>query len=504
MVVAKSRLEPSPLDKTALEWLANRGISEEVANEYSLLSTLYRFNGERERRGAICFPYTNDGSIYSWKLRSLAGKFYSCSGSPSTLFGIENISIGNDLFIVEGEMDVLAMRMAGYKAVSMPHGALDKPLSEAGGFSSVQKLKSLGDANEYIEAAGRVFIALDNDGPGDITSEEIARRVGKEKCWRVKFGEHKDANDALLAEGVAFMQLCVKKAEPWPVSGLYDAMTYRDEVFNGYDNGVGAGKTTGYRTVDNLYTVADGQLTVVTGVPGSGKSEWCDQLMINLASSEGWTFAVCSFENEPRYHLPKLLSKHLSKPFFKGPSPRATREEVERGLEWVNDHFFFLHQKDGSLTEIDDIISRIKIAVLRYGVRGVIIDPYNFISKSTKDMSETDWVSEMLTKLKLLATQLEIHIWFVAHPTKMQRGQDGKIMVPGGYDISGSANWFNKTDNGITVHRTKESPTIAEIHVWKIRFAWLGKMGNTKLSYNTVTTRYEEIPEEIMEDWPNL
>ena len=226
--------------------------------------------------------------------------------------------------------------------------------------------------------------------------------------------------------------------------------------------------------------------------------------MINLASSEGWTFAVCSFENEPRYHLPKLLSKHLSKPFFKGPSPRATREEVERGLEWVNDHFFFLHQKDGSLTEIDDIISRIKIAVLRYGVRGVIIDPYNFISKSTKDMSETDWVSEMLTKLKLLATQLEIHIWFVAHPTKMQRGQDGKIMVPGGYDISGSANWFNKTDNGITVHRTKESPTIAEIHVWKIRFAWLGKMGNTKLSYNTVTTRYEEIPEEIMEDWPNL
>ena len=41
-----------------------------------------------------------------------------------------------------------------------------------------------------------------------------------------------------------------------------------------------------------------GELTIVTGVPNSGKSEWIDALLINLALREQWTFAMCSMENK--------------------------------------------------------------------------------------------------------------------------------------------------------------------------------------------------------------
>jgi twinkle protein len=496
MVKEKSRLDVDKLGEKAVEWLGGRGISEETARVYGVKQTVRFMQTTGRKEGVICFPYFNSGEPYAWKMRAVSSKAFQCSGAPSTLFGIEHVEVGEPLIIVEGEMDVLAMREAGIYSVGLPHGSLDKPLADgAAEFEDTPKLKALWEAREHIEAAPYIYIALDDDKAGNITSEEIARRVGKEKCWRVSFGEHNDANGALLSGGSDLVKDIVAQAEPWPVSGLYDAMSYKDEVMTLYDKGLGKGLSTGYASIDTYYTIAPGQLTVVTGVPGSGKSELLDQILLNMAEREGHCFALCSFENEPYYHIPKLISKRLRKPFFNGSFPRATSSEVEAAYEWVNRHFCFLHQKDGSLTDIEDIIDRIKASVLRYGVRGVVIDPYNFISKKNKEMSETDWVSEMLTKLKLLATSLDLHIWFVAHPTKMQRGQDGKVLVPSGYDISGSANWFNKTDCGITVHRPDNTSRV-DVHVWKMRFAWLGKKGQCSMAYNPISTTYEEVPEE--------
>ena len=37
-----------------------------------------------------------------------------------------------------------------------------------------------------------------------------------------------------------------------------------------------SGASTGYKNVDEFYSVVEGQLTVVTGHPSSGKSEFID------------------------------------------------------------------------------------------------------------------------------------------------------------------------------------------------------------------------------------
>lgn len=41
-----------------------------------------------------------------------------------------------------------------------------------------------------------------------------------------------------------------------------------------------------------------GELTIITGVPNSGKSEWIDALMVNLADRFGWRFGLCSMEKK--------------------------------------------------------------------------------------------------------------------------------------------------------------------------------------------------------------
>ena len=173
---------------------------------------------------------------------------------------------------------------------------------------------------------------------------------------------------------------------PYPVSGLYDVSHFYEEVDDIYEKGIGSGVSTGYDEVDELYTIVEGQLTVVTGHPSSGKSEFVDQIMVNIARDKGWKFGICSFENEPRIHIAKLISKYVGKPFFDGITPRVTKEDLDHWEEVCARSFFFLYQADGSLSTLDSIIERMKVAVMRHGIRGVVIDPYNYISKEKHNL----------------------------------------------------------------------------------------------------------------------
>lgn len=496
----KPAVRRDPADSPALEqrhydWLLNeRGISKETADKLGLFKSEQFFPAVGEKQDAVGFPYFDaDGMIVSAKMRSIQSKAFTCWQSPPAFFNLRNMTEGEDFIIVEGELDAAAMLEAGVNAVSVPNGAPMKVVDGKITPEEDSKFRFLWNAKDLIEKAKRVVIAVDKDSQGEALAEEIARRVGRDRCWRVEWPEGiKDANDYLRANGKEALAAFVAKPTPWPINGLYDALKFEAQINELYENGVGRGASTGYDNVDDLYTIVPGQMTVVTGIPSSGKSEFVDQIMVNLAEEQRWSFAICSFENEPRLHIAKLMSKRARKPFFEGRFNRMPKHEMKAALDWVNDHFVFLHQEDGGLSDLDSILERLRAAVLRMGVRGAVIDPYNFIERP-RDVSETEWISTMLTKIKSFCMAHGIHIWFVAHPTKLQRGQDGKLPVPKGYDISGSAAWFAKADCGMTVHRIPdENPLEAQIHIWKVRFSWVGKQGETRLYYDVGTTRYND------------
>lgn len=499
-LVRKNPADAPKLEDIHFRWLSEeRGISRQTAEKYGLFKTKQFFPAAGEEQDAVAFPYfDSDGQIVSAKMRSIQSKAFTCWQSPPCFFGIQNAPFGGDFVIVEGEVDAISMAEADVPAVSVPNGAPVKVVDGKITPEEDHKFKFLWAAKEHIEKAKRIVIAVDNDGPGKALAEEIARRVGRDRCWIVEWPEGiKDANEMLMQRGKEALAEAVKNAAPWPIAGLYEAMKFKDQVMELYERGMGRGASTGYTNVDDLYTIVPGQMTVVTGIPSSGKSEFVDQVMVNLAEIDKWAFAICSFENEPRLHISKLMAKRAKKPFFEGRVSRMNTEEMKAAYDWVNDHFVFLHQEDGDLADLDSILERIKVAVLRMGVRGAVIDPYNFIDRP-RDMSETEWISTMLTKVRAFAMAHGVHVWFVAHPTKLQRTQDGKLPVPKGYDISGSAAWFAKADCGLTVHRIPdENPLEAQIHIWKCRFSWVGKQGETRLWYDTGTTRYSDFGQDF-------
>jgi len=476
------------LEQRHYEFLKSRGISAQTADAMKLFPAQKYFQRLNKQTDAIGFPYFRNGVFTSAKYRALEGKdFTQDSGGAQDFFGIDNIDPSLPVTIVEGEIDALTLMECGIKNVlSVPSGA---PMKVTGGkvdASEDKRFSFVWNAFDVLQKVPHVVIATDTDTPGQALAEELARRIGKDKCRIAKF-DKKDLNEVFLESGASEVKRIVDEAEPYPVAGLSSASKFIDRLNDLWGKGTGKGTSTGYSNVDEIYTVAQGQLTVVTGYPSSGKSNFVDQLMVNLGRKEDWKFAICSFENAPEVHIARLMEIYKEKRFFDGVN-RMTEQEKEEAFKWVEDHFMFLDSETVEPSTIDSVLERAKVAVARLGIRGLVIDPYNYI-ENRSGMAEHEFISNMLTRIQAFAKAYSVHVWFVAHPSKIARS-NMDLPRPDGMAISGSMAWWAKADCGLTVHRTKTNDV--EIAVWKCRYRWIGTQGETTLGYNKATGTYRE------------
>jgi len=490
-------VEQSALQPYHYQYLATRGISQSTADKMGLFGADKYFAKLEKNSDAIAFPYYREGQLVAVKYRSFPEKaFTQDSGGAHDFFGIDNLVKGQPIVIVEGEIDALTLMEVGISnVVSVPSGA---PIKVADGRSLPSEDKRFSyvwNATEYLDAAPYVILATDQDTAGQALAEELSRRIGKEKCRLAKFPT-KDLNELYLNDPARDtdgydparnITDVLENAIPYPIAGLSSADAYADRLNDLYSKGSGKGFSTGYDSVDNIYTVAPSQLTVVTGYPSSGKSNFVDQLMVNLARNEDWKFAVCSFENQPEIHISRLMELYTKRRFFDG-KDRMTQTEKERAFKWVNDHFVFIDTGGDEPSTIESILDRTKAAIRRMGVRGMVIDPYNYIDLK-HNSTETEAISGMLSKVQKFVKTYDMHCWFVAHPSKIQRSGVEQPR-PDGMSIAGSMAWWAKTDCGLTVHR-KEG--YVELAVWKCRHRWVGTQGETTLLYNKTAGTYSEV-----------
>jgi len=496
----KPTAQPGDPTPALLQWFAKRGISAATVQRNHIWMARNYIAKLGAEVDCIAFPYFRTGVLVNIKFRALSEKaFAQVKGAEKILYGLGDIADVKSAVIVEGELDKLALDEAGIRnVVSVPEGAPEKV--KAGEPDPEEaKFVCLANCAEYLDQLDRIILAVDNDGPGRALAEELARRLGKERCWRVRWPDSgdapcKDANDVLLMHGADVLRECIEAAELYPIAGLHSTFDFVDETLSLYRDGRKRGLSTGWKSLDEYMTIRPGELTVVTGVPGSGKSEFIDALAVNLAHAYGWRFAMCSFENPPDEHIAKLAEKYLGLPFWDGPTRRMSEADLQRAMDWIADRFCLIRFDDEAPT-IEAILEKARAAVMRHGIRGLVIDPYNEIEhRRPSNMIETEYVSQLLGKVKRFAQQHGVHVWFVAHPAKLGRENGGSRPVPTLYDISGSANWVNKADIGIVVHRDLErDPTRAEIHVRKVRFKSVGKIGTVSLRWDRATGRYAEI-----------
>lgn len=483
-------IQPVSTDKsTYLDFMRQRGISHEVCERLGILADTRGINGNKTE--AIGFPYKKEGEVYAIKWRSIPDKGFTQQGSANTFFNLDRLNIEGSILICEGELDCLAIEQAqvGVPCVSVPNGAPIKVSNNKVDPSEDRKFSYIWEAKDVLEGCDKVILAVDNDSAGLALAEELSRRIGKGKCLTVTYPEDcKDANDVLLKHGADVLKEIVSNATPIPIKGLNSAYFYEDRLGSLYSGGEYRGISTGFKSLDKLYTLATGMLTTLTGIPSSGKSQFSSQLMLNTAINDDWKWCVCSFENPIEILIASMCEMYVGKSFFESEN-KMSEEERQRALKFIDDHFVFIDHMGGASSDVKTIISLAQTSCMRLGIRGLLIDPFNYVTLPKGETSETNQISKMLTELQLFAKSSDIHVIFVAHPHKMYPDSNGKTPIPTGHHISGSASWYSKTDHGLSIDRENGEVTLM---CWKCRFRWLGEQGMIKLGFDEVSGRYLE------------
>ena len=158
-------------------------------------------------------------------------------------------------------------------------------------------------------------------------------------------------------------------------------------------------------------------------------------------------------------------------------------------MGWVSKHFYPIVAPDEVAPTLPWILGVARHQIATYGLNGLVIDPFNEVDHTISGrQTETQYISEFLSVIRRFARHHNIHVWLVAHPTKMQKavGGDyaGKYPPPTPYDISGSAHFFNKADNCLCVWRDVwEDSAKIELHIHKVRNRAVGYPGMVELAF---------------------
>ena len=448
------------LGDRAVSWFNKRGISKATLSHWKVSESTEYFPQISKSRKAINFNYYRNGELINVKYRDGEKNFKLVSGAELIFYGLDNIKESKKIYIVEGEMDALSLHEAGiYSVVSVPNGAS----------KGNNRLEYLDNCYQYFEDKEEIVLCTDNDEAGLALRNELARRLGKYRCSYVEFQEYKDANDVLTNKGAEVLRNILKESKSFPLDGIISINDIWENVLLFNEQGI---KNYSLGFDDDYFKIAMGEWTVVTGIPNSGKSDFFDQIAVNLALKYGFRTAFFAPESFPyEAHIKRLANKLNQK--------NCNSQDLNNTKDFIEEHFFFV-KIDLENLSLESILQKFRELVFQKGVNILTIDPWNMLDHSAqKDFS---YIGASLSKITQFVQQTNTHLFLIAHPRKME-AMNQTYKVPTPYDISGSSDFFNKAYNCVTVYRrlgerTKLDSDAVEIFIQKVKRKENGKQGS--------------------------
>jgi twinkle protein len=470
------------LTRRHADLLEARGIDIELLERLGVTSC------ERHGADTISIPYWQEGRRVNTKYRTISGQkqFSQDEGARKVVYNFDCLldeSLTDQPIIwTEGEVDAWSALQSGFaRVVSVPDGA---PPEEIGDRDS-RKYSYLDSLPKSAFSAREHILAVDSDGPGTALQRDLSLRLGRARCKWVRYPQGcKDLNDALQKFGTRGVVETINRAQWIALDGVYRMselppvipMKPHDSKFPG---------------LTDHYKLRLGDFAVVSGIPGMGKTTFVNDLVCRMASWHGWQTCFASFEQLPQIdHRRALRTWHGG-----GPVKDMDEESIHRADEWIDQNFVFLMPGEDDRPTLAWLLQRCAEAIIRHGVKIVVIDPWNEIEHERPgDMSLTEYVGSALREFKAFARKYEIHLIVVAHPAKLRRDAEGKYPIPTLYDISDSAHWANRADVGVIVHRVSQEETL--IKVVKSRYHdQIGKPGDVSARFIWQRATYEACDE---------
>ena len=454
------------LSKELINWFESRKISESTLVHWKIGESKEYFPQVGKERRAVNFNYYREKELVNVKFRDAEKNFKMVSGAELIFYGLDNIKEMDTVYIVEGEMDALSLHECGiYSVCSVPNGAS----------KGNARLEYLDNCFEYFKEKKQIVLCTDNDEAGLELRNELARRFGAYRCKYVEFGDFKDANEVLIEKGAQALRDFIKDSKNFPLEGVLNINDIWQNVLNFNENGI-KNYSIGLPNSDSYFKLALGEWTVVTGIPNSGKSDVVDQICCNMAVNYDMRCAMFAPESFPyEGHIKRIANKLNEK--------NCDNTDLNNTKDFIEDHFFWI-KIDLENLSLEGILNAFRELVFQKGINVVVIDPWNMLDHSAQ--RDHSYIGKALSQITQFCQQTNTHLFLVAHPRKIE-SENGSYKKPTLYDISGSADFFNKAYNGMIVFRcigqkTQYKSDIVKMYVEKVKRKENGQLGEFEIA----------------------
>jgi len=215
--------------------------------------------------------------------------------------------------------------------------------------------------------------------------------------------------------------------------GYYDQLTryYREEKDSGY--------SLPWAKTDTHFSVRKGELTIMTGVSGHGKSMMLSQICLYLMNYT--KVLIASLEMKPVLSLHRMLTQKLG-------SQYPTEKYVREFCEEFNEKLYIYDQQ--GVTSSQDIFAVLQYGKHILGIEVFIVDSLMKVGNISEENYEEQ--KKFTDNLAAHCRDLDIHVFLVCHTRKMA----DEYQRPDATNILGSSHIRNLADNILLCFRNRE------------------------------------------------
>lgn len=373
--------------------------------------------------------YSEEFRLEHGKLKNPSDKFDK--NPPMPFFSQFETSSCDYLIITEGEFDCIALKQLGASnCVSLPFGSGSVGSSFRNNF-------------HYLQKFDKIYIAFDCDESGDKAAEEALKFLGPSKYRRIIFPEKcKDANEWVKKcspckediESLLLNAVSVKSASITNMLDLPDS--YYDEI----DLGI----SSKFKSLDMyLGGLRTGEVTVICGDTGSGKTTFCMNLMKNIAGSKKGIW-INSYELFPKVVNRKFASVVLKKNYKYQKFPQ---EDLKKYKQFLFENNCHINEINAPIT-FETLKKDLEIATLCHDVKYVLLDHFDYVYSTGKKKTALENIDDAMRQLHIFAMQFDIGIFLVVHPKQVPSGTELTMN-----DLKGSSAIKQYADNILIITR---------------------------------------------------
>ena len=284
--------------------------------------------------------------------------------------------------------------------------------------------------------------------------------------------------------------------------GLINYSSFYDSIVEVIKEGDRVGNEVSLKNFADVFRFKGTGILTTTGIPGHGKTEFVDAMLIDLARMYDESSLIIGFEQTPEEHLIKLARKMI------GANITCETWWHEKNEGIFKDNYRFITDKIKHI-DIKEVGGKVESILMKSASwvqaerskgnnpRYVVIDPFNMLSVQGK-VSGHEKAEEILRQLTHFSHQMGVMVILVAHPFKMKKDEKtGEYDIPDFYSVKGSSAFFEMSYHGITIYRING---MVLVRILKVKQNNLGDAGSDVwFMYDKPSGRYIPCDEEGIE-----